>query len=109
MFAILEFWDFVTIAVVISVLAGGKAAAQALLPTDAARLRRIEARLDLILKHLGLEYKDPATPGGLSEAVRELAVNPANKIHAIKLHREQTGVSLREAKDSVEAFMYDRR
>jgi ribosomal protein L7/L12 len=109
MIAILEFWDFVTIATVISVLAGGWAASGALRPSEVARLRRIETKLDLVLKHLGLEYKDPATPGGLSEDVRALAEDPLKKIQAIKLHREQTGVSLREAKDAVEAFMNSRR
>jgi len=64
--------------------------------------------LDFILKHLGLEYVDPATPGGLSEEVKALADDPFRKIAAIKLHREQTGLGLREAKDAVEAYMAGR-
>jgi hypothetical protein len=100
----LGFGDIFWIAVIVIVFAGGSAAFSLSKPTDEARLRRIEVRLDLILKHLGLEYKDPATPGGLSEEVKALADNPAQKIAAIKLHREQTGVSLRDAKDAVESY-----
>ena len=60
--------------------------------------------MDLILKHLGLEYRDPAIPGGLSDEVKALADDPTRKIAAIKLLREQTGLGLREAKDAVEAY-----
>ena len=102
MFAALEFWDFVWIALIVSIFAGGSAAYSLYKPSDAARLRRVEAKLDLVLKHLGLEYKDPATPGGLSEEVKALAEDPTRKIAAIKLHREQTGLGLKEAKDAVE-------
>jgi hypothetical protein len=109
MFAVLEFLDFLWIWIIVtmafSLLAGGQAAYARFKPSDAARLRRLEAKVDLILKHLGIEYKDPATPGGLSEAVKALADDPAKKIAAIKLHREQTGVGLKEAKDAVEAYI----
>jgi ribosomal protein L7/L12 len=37
--------------------------------------------------------------------VQELARHPRRKIQAIKLHREQTGVGLREAKEAVESFI----
>jgi hypothetical protein len=105
MFAALEFWDFFWIAVIVSLFAGGSAAYSLSKPADAVRLRRVEAKLDLILKHLGLEYKDPATPGGLSDEVKALADDPGRKISAIKLHREQTGLGLKEAKDAVEAYI----
>jgi len=41
----------------------------------------------------------------LSEEVKALADDPARKIEAIKLHREQTGLGLKEAKDAVETYM----
>ena len=107
MFAVLEFWDFLWIAVIISIFAGGSTAYSLSKPSDAARLRRLEAKLDLILKHLGLEY-DPATLGGLSEEVKALADDPARRIAAIKLHRKQTGLGLREAKDAVDAYIAGR-
>jgi hypothetical protein len=53
----------------------------------------------------GLEHQAPATPSALSEEVKALADDPSNKIQAIALHREQTGVGVAEAKDAVEAYM----
>jgi hypothetical protein len=111
MFAVLEFWDlfwiWIIVIVGVSLYAGGTVA-YARKPSDGARLRRLEAKVDLILRHLGLEYKDPATPGGLSEEVKALADDPGRKIEAIKLHREQTGLGLKEAKDAVETYMAGR-
>src|SRR5438067_4588595 len=104
-FAVLEFSDFVVIAVIVALFAGGSAAFALFKPSDEARLRRVEAKLDLILKHLGLEYKGPETSAGLSEEVKALADDPRQKIAAIKLHREQTGLGLKEAKDAVEAYI----
>ncbi|HXD24182.1 MAG TPA: hypothetical protein VN613_12550 [Gemmatimonadaceae bacterium] len=37
--------------------------------------------------------------------VRALALEPMSMIRAIKLHRERTGCTLKEAKDHVEALM----
>jgi hypothetical protein len=107
-FATLEFWDLFWIWIIVSIFAGGTAAYSLSKPSDSGRLRRVEAKLDLILQHLGLEYKDPATPGGLTEEVKALAENPGQKIAAIKLHREQTGLDLKEAKDAVEAYIAGR-
>ena len=107
MIATLAFWDFTWIGVIVTLLAGG-AACSMNKPSDAVRLRRIEAKLDLILKQLGVEFKDQATPGGMSAEVKALAGVPGQKIAAIKLLREQTGLGLKEAKDAVEAYMAGR-
>jgi hypothetical protein len=104
-FAVLEFWDFFWIWVIISIFAGGSLTLR-LKPAIAVRLRRVEAKLDLILKHLGLEYTDPAT-SGLSEEVKALA-DSDQKITAVSLHREQTGLGLKEAKDAVDAYIAGR-
>jgi len=77
--------------------------------TDRERLRRIEAKLDLTLEHLGIDYVDAASPGSLSEEARALARQRRGKIAAIKLHRAQTGAGLREAKDAVEAYLASSR
>ena len=100
MFAVLDFSDFAIIAFFIIALGGSSAAWAYSKPSDANRLFRLERKVDLILKHLGIEYTDPA----LSEEVRRLAV-AVGKIQAIKLHREQTGLGLKEAKDAVEAYL----
>ena len=105
MFAVLEFSDYGIIALIVILFAGGSAAYASFRPTDAARLARLERKFDAILRHLNIEYVDPATPEGLSEEVQTLANDPMKKIQAIKLHREQTGLGLKEAKDAVEAYM----
>lgn len=105
MLAVLEFSDFSIIALIVILFAGGGAAFASRRATDARRLARVERKIDAILLHLNIAYVDPASPEGLSEEVQKLANDPAKKIQAIKLHREQTGVGLKEAKDAVEAFM----
>jgi ribosomal protein L7/L12 len=71
---------------------------------DAKRLRRMEQKIDLILKHLQIDFVEPGAGDGLREEVRALA-DGGNKIAAIKKHRELTGDGLVEAKRAVEAYM----
>lgn len=71
-------------------------------PATAARLRRIEQKLDLILKSLGVPFDDASA--GLPEEIRHLAES-GRKIEAIKLYRAQTGAGLKEAKDAVDAYL----
>lgn len=63
-----------------------------------AQLQRIERKLTAILKELNLDPNAQIDP-----QVLELAAT-GQKIEAIKLYREQTGVSLREAKEFVESL-----
>lgn len=74
---------------------------------DAARLRRVEQKLDLILKHLGLDAGDLALNGELPEEIRTLA-DAGRKIEAIKAHRERYGSGLTDAKDAIEAYLRSR-
>jgi ribosomal protein L7/L12 len=108
MFAVLEPWDFLWIIVSLTVFAAAAATSTLSRSNESARLRRVEAKLDAILEHLGLQYIEPATAEGLSKRVKALADDPARKIAAIKLHREETGLGLSEAKDAVEAYMAQR-
>jgi len=71
---------------------------------DRAQLARIEAKLDLILKHMHIDFVDEA-PSALPPQVRAIARDPSRKIEAIKAYREHTGAGLKEAKDAVEAFI----
>jgi hypothetical protein len=71
-------------------------------PEDAARLRRIERKLDLILAHLGVGYREG--DGELPDGARALA-DAGDKIGAIKAYREGTGAGLAEAKRAVEGYM----
>lgn len=72
-------------------------------PVHASRLRRIERKLDLVIKHLGIRSEN-ALYEGLAADVRGLA-DQGQKIAAIKRHRELTGLSLLEAKQEVEDYM----
>jgi hypothetical protein len=62
------------------------------------RLKVVERKLDLILEHLGLNPNK-----GVDLQILEL-VKSNQKIAAIKLYREKTGVGLKEAKDYVESL-----
>ncbi len=102
-FAVLEFSDFAIIALIFILFGGGAAASFYLRPAAQARLQRIEHKLDLIMTHLGLDYTPPP-----KTAWQELADEPARKIEAIKVYREQHGVGLAEAKRAVEDYMQGR-
>src|SRR5262245_44301208 len=109
MLAALDFMDFVWIAIIVSLFAGGSAAAlRSLRPSNRERLRRLEGKVDAILGHLGVTYQDPII-ASLSAEVRQLADDPNKKIQAIKLLREQSGMGLKEAKDAVEAYVEGRK
>ena len=64
----------------------------------AAGLWRIEAKIDLLLNHVGREF-DPykALPRQVADAIGR-----GEKIRAIKSRREVSGAGLREAKDFIE-------
>jgi hypothetical protein len=105
--AALEFSHYVMIALVVILFGALRPALIMRQPTEWYRIRRLEQKVDLILKHLGIEYRD-FMADLLSEKVRALADNPAQKIAAIKLQREETGCGLREAKEAIEAYIAGR-
>jgi len=63
-------------------------------------LARIERKLDLVMQHLDIRDHAPAEPDPMGE-VRHL-IGLGKKIQAIKVYREITGASLKDAKDAVE-------
>jgi len=97
MATVLGFGDFAIIGWLVIVLAGAAAFGS----RKPAELRRIERKLDALLKHQGLSVP----PAGMSEEVQRLARDPARKIEAFKLHREQTGLGLAEAKAEIEEYI----
>jgi len=70
-------------------------------PAAAARLIRVERKLDLIMQSLGLKYEDI---GALGHAAQSAARN-GNKIEAIKIHREAAKCGLKEAREAVEEWL----
>jgi ribosomal protein L7/L12 len=63
------------------------------------RLRALEAKYQRLARHAGLDSADASEP---SAEVQLLARTPGQKIAAIKLYREQSGVGLRQAKEVVD-------
>jgi len=64
------------------------------------KLKRIDMSLSLILNRMEIEF-----PSRLSERVKQIALDPNRKIEAIKLYREETNTSLKEAKEAIEDFL----
>jgi ribosomal protein L7/L12 len=61
-------------------------------------ISRIDAKLDLLLKHAGVEYNPYSdVPPNVMGALKR-----GKKIEAIKIYRNATKVSLKEAKDFIE-------
>ncbi len=68
-------------------------------------LRRLERKLDALLKHHGVEL-----PMRLSPEVQLMTKDPKQKIAAIKLYREENpGVGLVEAKEKIEEIYNGRQ
>lgn len=63
-------------------------------------LTSLNARLNMLLKHHGIE---PTQTANQNQQVRELLL-AGKKIEAIKLYRELTGATLAEAKAAVESL-----
>ena len=65
------------------------------------RVMRLEQQIDLLLGREGL---GSARSMGVDDPAIEQMLRGGNKIEAIKIYREKTGVGLKEAKDAVEAI-----
>ena len=70
MFAVLEFQDFVIIAAIVVLLAGGSAYAASPLLTSAriltdARIQRLDRKVDAIIQHLNIELPEALVKYGL--------------------------------------------
>ena len=66
-----------------------------------SRVNELEDRLKALYRHLHLEYADPGSDPAMSSQVQD-ALRRGNKIEAIKIYREMTGVGLAEAKDVID-------
>jgi ribosomal protein L7/L12 len=82
----------------------------------AARLERLERKMDLLLRQRGIEdtqpapgiqvYSVPASPATNGDLTSEIVslLAKGQKIEAIKRYREYTGSALKEARDAVDAI-----
>jgi ribosomal protein L7/L12 len=77
------------------------------MPTEAeflllqSRVRELEDKLQFLYRRLNIDYADPNSDPALAPEV-QAALRRGNKIEAIKIFRELTGVGLAEAKDAIE-------
>lgn len=65
------------------------------------RIRRLEAVLDRLSRHVGALPPLATEP---SQKVRELAGTPGKKIEAIRALREEMGLDLKEAKRIIDSL-----
>ena len=68
-----------------------------------SRINELEDRLKFIYRRLNIEYADPNSDPTLAPQIQD-ALRRGNKIEAIKIYRELTGVGLAEAKQAVESL-----
>lgn len=66
-----------------------------------SRVNELEDRLKFLYERLNNDYGDPNTDPIRSPQIQE-ALRRGNKIEAIKLYRELTGVGLAEAKQAID-------
>ena len=66
-----------------------------------SRVNELEDRLRFLYERLNIDYADPNTDPIRSPQIQE-ALRRGNKIEAIKLYRELTGVGLAEAKQAID-------
>jgi ribosomal protein L7/L12 len=66
-----------------------------------SRINELEDRLNFLYRRLNIEYADPNSNPSLSPQIQE-ALRRGNKIEAIKIYRELTGVGLAQAKQAID-------
>jgi ribosomal protein L7/L12 len=66
-----------------------------------SRINELEDRLKFLYQRLNMEYADPNSEPALSPQIQD-ALRRGNKIEAIKIYRELTGVGLAQAKQAIE-------
>lgn len=66
-----------------------------------SRVNELEDRIDFLYRRLNINYLHPGSDPVFAPQVQE-ALRRGNKIEAIKIYRELTGVGLAEAKEAIE-------
>ncbi len=66
------------------------------------RVAKLERQVAFLLEHLGVQYQDHPTQD-VSPEILDL-VRRGRKIEAIQIYREQTGASLKLAKDFIDSL-----
>jgi large subunit ribosomal protein L7/L12 len=90
--------DFLMIAAIVVIFARG---AHAWFAGPTAQDLRTQRQLDAIMQHLGLPDPPVSRAGALSPQVAALLA-AGRKIDALRLYRQETGESLRQAKAAID-------
>ena len=91
--------DFLSIAAIVLICARGY---HAYFAGPSPEQLRMQHQLDAIMKHLGLAEPPASRPGTPSARVIALAA-AGDKIEALKVHRQETGEGLKQARVAVES------
>jgi ribosomal protein L7/L12 len=67
-----------------------------------SRINELEDRLKFIYQKLGIDYATDPNANPINSPQILAALRSGNKIEAIKIYRELTGVGLAEAKDAID-------
>jgi ribosomal protein L7/L12 len=79
------------------------------MPTEAeflalkSRISELEDKLQFLYRRLNIDYADPNAVSTSSPQIQE-ALRRGDKIEAIKIYRELTGVGLAEAKRAIDGM-----
>jgi ribosomal protein L7/L12 len=79
------------------------------MPTEAeflalkSRISELEDKLQFLYRRLNIDYTDPNADPARSPQIQD-ALRRGNKIEAIKIYRELTGVGLAEAKQVIDGL-----
>ena len=68
-----------------------------------SRINELEDRLNFLYRRLNIEYTDSNSDPIFSPQIQD-ALRRGNKIEAIRIYREQTGVGLAEAKQAIDGI-----
>jgi ribosomal protein L7/L12 len=66
-----------------------------------SRVNELEEKLQFLDRRLNIDYLDPNSDPALAPQVQD-ALRRGNKIEAIKIYRELTGVGLAEARQAID-------
>jgi ribosomal protein L7/L12 len=66
-----------------------------------SRVNELEERLQFLYRRLNIDYLDPNSDPALAPQVED-ALRRGNKIEAIKIYRELTGLGLAEANQAID-------
>ena len=67
-----------------------------------SRINEMEDRLKFLYQRLGIDYATDPNGNPVMSTQIQAALRSGNKIEAIKIYRELTGVGLAEAKDVID-------